>query len=92
VLLITYWNLEASPNQLWKPTREHKFPITFPVLPASAEQIKKEWTAQKEEEGPSLLSVYLNQLALDTNQLDGVFLITDEVGTASFKILYGFSC
>ncbi|KAF4618594.1 hypothetical protein D9613_009663 [Agrocybe pediades] len=64
-------------TQDWKCTREHKFPVTFPILPADAKYIKEQW-ATRDDPGSTLGSAYMNKLAVDTSQVESVFHLTDE--------------
>ncbi|KAK0491574.1 fido domain-containing protein [Armillaria novae-zelandiae] len=61
--------------QIWKPTKEHKFPLQVPILPSGHDQVKEAWK-QMFPPGSSLFKKYLSSLAIETNHLEGTFLIT----------------
>ncbi|KAK0190377.1 hypothetical protein F5146DRAFT_551519 [Armillaria mellea] len=61
--------------QIWKPTKDHKFPLQAPIPPSGHDQVKEEWE-QMSLEGSSSFTKYLSHLAIETNHLEGTFLIT----------------
>ena len=69
-------------EQLWKPTKSHSFPLNDRVLPVGHEAIKHKWQSSFPP-GSSLFRRYLNDIAIETNQIEGVFLMTAEVRTYS---------
>lgn len=73
---------------MWKSTKDHRFPLQAPIPPSGHDQVKEEWK-QMSLEGSSLFTKYLSQLAIETNHLEGTFLIT--VGSAQDLIQRGIA-
>ncbi len=69
--LVTY-------RQNWKPTKEHKFPLSHPQAPPGHEEVKEVWSTLFPH-GSELLRKYLDMLAIETNHVESTFLLTDGV-------------
>ena len=65
-------------RQTWKPTKHHKFPCDSVTLPAGHEYVKDLWSALMSI-GEKFFDQYLHKLAVDTNHVEGTFLITEAV-------------
>lgn len=61
--------------QKWKPSASHKFPVHL-NLPVGHQAIRDRWTLHKAS-GSDLLKQYWAKLAIDTNQLESTFLLTE---------------
>lgn len=64
--------------QNWKPTQQHLFPSTLHPLPADHQVIKETWTSLFPQ-GSALFRRYLDDLAIETNHIEGTFLLTAAV-------------
>ncbi|PPQ70807.1 hypothetical protein CVT26_014051 [Gymnopilus dilepis] len=62
-------------HQKWKPTREYKFPTNLPHLPLGSQEVRERWRELTEANSTG---AYLRKLAIETNHIEGVFLLTDE--------------
>jgi hypothetical protein len=69
--------------QAWRPTKEHKFPYNEPMLPAEASELLSKWTEMKSK-GAEFVRRYIRKLAIETNHVESVFLISAEVCIMSF--------
>ncbi|KAF8056564.1 hypothetical protein FPV67DRAFT_642296 [Lyophyllum atratum] len=61
--------------QRWVPTRDHKFPLSLPQAPDGHEILRQKWQAL-ETNASSGFSKYLTKLAIETNQVESTFLLT----------------
>ncbi|KAF9557003.1 hypothetical protein CPC08DRAFT_710728 [Agrocybe pediades] len=68
---------KSTYTQVWTPTREHRFPITFPLLSPEAHEIKQNWE-ESDVGKDALFTAYLRKLTIDTSQVESVFRLTDE--------------
>ncbi|KAF8906732.1 hypothetical protein CPB84DRAFT_360871 [Gymnopilus junonius] len=61
-------------HQKWRPTREYKFPTNLPHLPLGSQEVLERW---REMTAVEFTGAYLRKLAIETNHIEGVFLLTD---------------
>lgn len=66
-----------SYQQKWNPTKQHLFPTSLPHLPLGAQEIKDKWQALTPS-GSTFFAAYLKSLAIETNHVEGTFLLTAE--------------
>ncbi|KAG5652382.1 hypothetical protein H0H81_005212 [Sphagnurus paluster] len=62
--------------QPWKPTNQHKFPLVLPQVPPESGQLRARWQASTLESS-HLVPAYLRKLAIETNHIESVFLLTE---------------
>jgi len=67
---------QSSYHQIWKPTREHKFPTNLPYLPPGSQEVKDQWQALTLE-GSTFFASYLKKLAIETNHVESTFLLSE---------------
>ncbi|KAF5371243.1 hypothetical protein D9758_004317 [Tetrapyrgos nigripes] len=73
--------------QPYLPTRSHKFPLILPHPPPQHSEIQDEWLRKcrcwcrchfRDPEAGRFEDMYVRKMAIDTNQLEGVFLLEGE--------------
>lgn len=74
-----------SYQQKWNPTKQHLFPTSLPHLPLGAQEIKDKWQALTPS-GSTFFAAYLKSLAIETNHVEGTFLLTAEVRRLSLVV------
>ncbi|KAF8797595.1 hypothetical protein BYT27DRAFT_7152564 [Phlegmacium glaucopus] len=68
---------EDSYYQVWKPTREHRFPFNLPVPPDGHVELRNDWAVLRSS-SDVLLDKYLLKLSIETNRLETTFLLTEK--------------
>jgi hypothetical protein len=63
-------------HQIWKPTREHRFPFNLPVPPDGYIELRNDW-AKLRSSDDTLFDKYLLKLSIESNRLDSTFLLTE---------------
>ncbi|KAF8647069.1 hypothetical protein AX16_006904 [Volvariella volvacea WC 439] len=63
----------VQPYQTWKPSFRHEYPCRLPY-PSEHEEIISQWRSLKSDERDR----YLTSLAIETNQIESIFLLTEE--------------
>ena len=71
--------------QIWKPTKEHRFPFNLPVPPDGYNELRNDW-AKLRSSDDTLFDKYLLKLSIETNRLDTVFLLTERVSTPFYTV------
>lgn len=67
----------AGYSQMWRPSREHEFPLNLP-LHRGHEEVKEIW-ARFLSRGEYYPQKYVIRHAIDTNQVEGIFWLFPEV-------------
>ncbi|KAL0947928.1 hypothetical protein HGRIS_010559 [Hohenbuehelia grisea] len=63
----------------WKPTKAHRFPVQLPHAPAGHAEVATKWKAlMSGSNGSHIYEKYLRKLAIETNHVEGTFLLTPE--------------
>jgi hypothetical protein len=70
--------VSGSYYQKWRPTNQHRFPTNLPQLPLESREVKEQWKALAPD-GSTFFNAYLTKLAIETNQVETTFLLTEEV-------------
>jgi hypothetical protein len=83
-------SLAGSYYQKWKPTKEHTFPTNLPQLPPGAQEVKNRWQ-EIAPQGSTFFDAYLKKLAIETNHVESIFLLTEEVHLLSLERTYFIS-
>ncbi|TFK31903.1 hypothetical protein BDQ12DRAFT_68582 [Crucibulum laeve] len=74
-------HLQTFAAEPWKKTREHRFPTNLPYPPDGFQELKNQWQALTADvsTGTSFIDAYMRKLAIETNHVESVFLLTEEV-------------
>jgi hypothetical protein len=82
LVCVSGWGFQADGpsaeySQMWRPSREHGFPLNLP-LPHGHEEVKEIW-ARFLSQGEYYPQKYVIRHAIDTNQVEGIFWLFPEV-------------
>ena len=73
--------------QMWKPTKELRFPFNLPVPPDGYIELRNDWAKMRSSDD-ELYNQYLLKLAIESHRLDTNFLLTEKVSPSLFKAYY----
>jgi len=74
-------------HQKWKPTNQHTFPTNLPQLLPGSQEVKDRWQ-ELAPVGSTLFGDYLKKLAIETNQVESTFLLTEGVRLLAVDLLH----
>lgn len=67
--------------QIWKPTKEHRFPFNLLVPPDGYIDLRNDW-AKLRSSDDGLFDQYLLKLSIESHRFYATFLLTEKVGTS----------
>ena len=70
--------MSGSCYQKWRPTNSRRFPTNQRKIPLGPQKVEDEWK-ELASEGSMFFHAYLTKLAIETNHVESIFLLTDEV-------------
>lgn len=72
---------------MWKPTKQLLFPTSLPQLPLGAQELKDKWHSLTPS-GSTFFAAYLKRLAIETNHVESIFLLTEGARRLSLVVIH----